>query len=96
MAGVIPVQEIIRQGRVNQPFSITLRNGQRRCAVVEIVTNNRLAPGTPVPQVRFTCTSSCPDLPPPRRPSKACRRGVPGQRVLTLPAPGASGVRFAP
>lgn len=33
--------------------------GHERCAVISYETNNRLAPGRAVPQLRFTCSGYC-------------------------------------
>jgi len=51
--------------------------GRRKCAVAEMSTNNRLAPGQPVPQLRFDCAGYCLSvgLPVdvPKRSSPSCR-----------------------
>lgn len=71
------------------PFVIPTKIGPR-CAHIVITTNNRLAPGEPVPQLRFACDCLCKGIagaPVAKRMSKNCRSSC-GTSTALLPVPG--------
>jgi hypothetical protein len=65
--------QVEQQGGVNgRAVAVRFANCTQHCVRAVTVTNNRLAPGQPVIQMRFACNCEC-GIPSKRRPHGACR-----------------------